>query len=213
MATKKYNFIYKTTNVLTERYYYGMHSTDDLDDGYVGSGRRLKYSINKYGKENHKREIIEFVENRKQLKQREREIVNLNEIAKEKCMNLMVGGKGGFHKKSFGGNKGRYRGRVNSNKVINERLKTDVEFRNYWISQTSKGVKKYIEQNGHNWIGRKHTEETKEKQRISGKGKHIGEKNSQYGTCWINNSIIVKKIKKENLDKYLSQGWVKGRTI
>jgi hypothetical protein len=44
-------------------------------------------------------------------------------------------------------------------------------------------------------------------------GKHIGSKNSQYGTCWVNNSIIVKKIKKENLDDYLSQGWNIGRKI
>ena len=58
---KKYHFIYKTTNLLSGKYYIGMHSTDNLDDGYLGSGRRLRYSINKYGKESHKREIIEFV--------------------------------------------------------------------------------------------------------------------------------------------------------
>lgn len=29
-----------------------MHSTDNLDDGYVGSGKRLWNSIKKHGKEN-----------------------------------------------------------------------------------------------------------------------------------------------------------------
>tara|TARA_B110000858_G_scaffold115078_1_gene131568 strand:+ start:1219 stop:1956 length:738 start_codon:yes stop_codon:yes gene_type:complete len=91
---KQYHFIYKTTNILSGKYYYGMHSTDDLNDGYLGSGRRIQYSINKHGVENHKREIIEFCKNRKELALREKEIINLNEIAKEDCINLMVGGLG-----------------------------------------------------------------------------------------------------------------------
>ena len=65
---KKYHFIYKTTNLLSGKYYIGMHSTDNLGDGYLGSGKRLRYSINKYGEENHNREILEFVDSRKELK-------------------------------------------------------------------------------------------------------------------------------------------------
>ena len=92
---KKYHFIYKTTNLLSGKYYIGMHSTNDLNDGYMGSGKRLRYSVNKYGKENHKVEVLEFFDDRKQLAAREKEIVNLNEIAKEECLNLCVGGEGG----------------------------------------------------------------------------------------------------------------------
>jgi len=47
----KYHFLYKTTNLINNKYYYGMHSTYKLDDGYLGSGNRLRYSIRKYGKE------------------------------------------------------------------------------------------------------------------------------------------------------------------
>ena len=91
---KQYHFIYKTTCLLNGKYYYGMHSTDNLEDGYYGSGRRLRRSLNKYGKENHKVEIL-VLPNRELLISREIEIINLNEIAKEECMNLMVGGNGG----------------------------------------------------------------------------------------------------------------------
>ena len=91
---KKYHFIYKTTNLLSGRYYIGMHSTNNLDDGYLGSGTYLRRAIRKYGRDNFVREIIEFCNSREELKSREEEVVNLQEIAKKECMNLKVGGHG-----------------------------------------------------------------------------------------------------------------------
>lgn len=61
------------------------------------------------------------------------------------------------------------------------------------------------------WKGRTHSEETKYLMRNNRIGWQSGSKNSQFGTCWITNSIDNKKIKKEELEKYLSQGWIKGR--
>jgi hypothetical protein len=40
-----------------------------------------------------------------------------------------------------------------------------------------------------------------------------GEKNSQYGTCWIHNDKKSISIKKEDLEKYLAEGWIKGRKM
>ena len=42
-----------------------------------------------------------------------------------------------------------------------------------------------------------------------------GEKNSQYGTCWVCNkeTLEVKKIKKESLDEYITKGWVNSTRI
>ena len=70
-----------------------MHSTDNLEDGYMGSGKRLRRSLNKYGKENFKFEILEFLPNRETLKEREKELVNLNEVMKKECLNLTIGGQ------------------------------------------------------------------------------------------------------------------------
>ena len=63
MARKKphIHYIYKTTCNVTKRYYIGMHSTTNLEDGYLGSGKRLRYSIRKYGKENHTSPTIRIV--------------------------------------------------------------------------------------------------------------------------------------------------------
>jgi hypothetical protein len=61
------------------------------------------------------------------------------------------------------------------------------------------------------WTGRKHKPETIEKMKRSAKGKHTGNQNSQYGTCWITNGQENKKIKKEELDKFIQLGYYKGR--
>lgn len=212
---KKYHFIYKTTNLLSGKYYIGMHSTDNIEDGYFGSGKRLRYSINKYGVENHKREILEFVDSRNELIKREREIVSLNEIAKEECMNLMVGGKGGF----IGVNQ-QIKRSVDANKKLNFKLKNDIEFRNDWLSKVSIGVKKAISEGRimtwkttYNWKGKKHSESTKKKISNSAKGNGVGESNSQYGTFWVVKDGVNKKIKKEELDIFTKEGWNRGRVL
>ena len=93
---KKYHFLYKTTNLVDGRYYVGMHSTDDLDDGYIGSGKFLKRSIRKYGVENHKFEILKFFNSRSELAAEERKLVTMQGVLNRDCMNAKVGGEGGF---------------------------------------------------------------------------------------------------------------------
>ena len=65
------------------------------------------------------------------------------------------------------------------------------------------------------WKDRKHSEETKIKIGTKNSITQKGEKNSQFGTCWI---ILEKekkciKIAKNMLNDYLSNGWKKGRKM
>ena len=201
---KTYHFVYKTTNLLSGKYYIGMHSTDDLNDGYMGSGNRLRLAIRKHGKDNFKREILEYCESRKELANRESEIVNLDEIAKVECMNLTVGGEGGYSKKG--------------NDAFLFRLHNDKEFREKISKETSETNKRLIKEgklktwkDNYDWTDKTHSEETKKKMSESSKGNGKGKTNSQYGTCWITRDGENKKIKKEDLDNYISDGWLKGR--
>ena len=56
----KYNFIYKTTNIVNGKIYIGRHSTDNNTDLYLGSGVLLLEDIKKYGVDNFRREILEY---------------------------------------------------------------------------------------------------------------------------------------------------------
>ena len=66
-----------------------------------------------------------------------------------------------------------------------------------------------------NWNGRKHRPETREKMKASHVGKHDGEKNSQFGTCWVSHPELKKsqRVNKGKVEDYLADGWVKGRKM
>jgi len=55
-----HHYLYKTINLINSKYYIGVHSTNDLSDGYIGTGKLLRWAIKKYGKENFKNEVIIF---------------------------------------------------------------------------------------------------------------------------------------------------------
>lgn len=100
------HFIYKTTNKINNRYYLGMHSTDDVDDGYLGSGLLITRSIKKYGVDNHLREILAFAKDRDELVKLEESIVTESLLTDNLCMNLRLGGQGGWdyiNKSGIGG--------------------------------------------------------------------------------------------------------------
>ena len=89
---RKYHYLYKIENLVNGKYYYGIHSTDNLEDGYMGSGTYLKKAYDKYGIENFKKTILEFLPDRTSLLKREREIVNDYEIKNAACYNVTLGG-------------------------------------------------------------------------------------------------------------------------
>jgi len=189
-----------------------MHSTNDLEDGYLGSGKVLRYSINKYSKKNHKLEILEYLDSRELLKEREKELITEDMLKDPMCMNLGLGGVGGLqnveHAEKFHKAGGKKVFQLLS-KRHSDKLKTDKEYKKKYSESMSKATAG--DKNG--FYGKTHSDETKEKMKKSTVGKHIGKLNSQYGTCWINNKEKVIKIKKEELDSYLNKGWFKGRKI
>jgi hypothetical protein len=211
---KTIHYLYKTTCLITNRYYIGMHSTSNLDDGYMGSGKRLRYSIRKHGKENHIKEILEFFENRDLLIEAEKKAITPEMITDKNCMNLKEGGYGGGgiwsenHKKVFTD-----AGKQNLIKTKEQREISLAKVRKNkkYREEMSESLVNFFKTNEGNFKNKTHSDETKKLISEKRKGTGVGETNSQFGTCWITKDGVNKKIKKESLEPYLKEGWLKGR--
>jgi hypothetical protein len=102
MDEYKYHYLYKITNKITGEYYYGVHSTNNLEDKYFGSGVNLSKNIKKYGKNNFVKENIEYFPSRKELMIAEKNLVTMDMLKDKNCLNVIVGGgelKGSIGKK------------------------------------------------------------------------------------------------------------------
>jgi hypothetical protein len=219
MKQTKYHYLYKTTNLINGKYYIGVHSTYDLDDGYLGSGVLLKKSIQKYGKYNFKLEILEFFDNRKSLIRKERELVTETFIKDELCMNLKPGGSGGFvdeiHRTTFitSSKKTQFSKKYNVGSIrVNELRKTD-EMWGIWVcDKVRRGLLKSNFDFGSTFRGKQHTDESKEKIGKANSIHQSGKGNSQYGTLWIHN-LTLKENKKIKKTDTIPDGWLLGRKI
>jgi len=187
-----------------------MHSTRKLDDGYLGSGKVLRRSLYKHGRDNHKIEILEFFESREDLAKGEEVLINKDVLNDPLCMNLQPGGGGGLcninHKLKF-----ILAGQMNLEKTKELRLEKLRLLSNdeNWLKRKSEKLSKSLK-GKQIWLGKKHSNETKLKMSNSHSEKHNGTLNSQFGTMWITNELENKKIKKDSL---IPEGWKKGRKI
>ena len=202
---KTIHYLYKTTCKVTGRYYIGMHSTSNIDDGYLGSGKRLRYSIRKHGEDNHKKEVLELFESRELLIEADKKVITGEMLVDIMCMNLKAGGEGGFTVEQ------QKNGTKKMVQLIKERYLTDVLFKDKCDNARRIGTQKahiagLIKYN--NFLGKSHSEETKILMSESSKGIGCGEMNSQYGTIWITNGTENKKIKK---DYNIPDNWYRGR--
>ena len=87
-----YHYVYKTTNLINGKIYIGIHSTEDLDDGYIGSGVTFRHAVNKYGKENFHKEIIHQCSSREEASNMEATLVTESFCLKSTNYNMRTGG-------------------------------------------------------------------------------------------------------------------------
>lgn len=254
-----YHYLYKITNDFDDCFYYGVHSTKNLEDNYMGSGLRLWNAYRAHGIEHFSKEILEFFETREAVLLREKEVVTIELVKDPKCYNLVLGGGNceptgcvtarfkGTEKwltipcEEYWENKDLYE-TSGSGKVLCKEKSTGefklVDSEEYHLNRKlyvhqydgkilsvdKDGNTLFAEKNDprfktgeikNYWEGKKHSEETIQNMKASyTKTQHQkGEKNSQYGTCWITKDQKSIRIKKVELNDWLEKGWSEGRIV
>lgn len=213
---KKYHYFYKITNNLNGHFYYGVHNTDNLNDGYMGSGKRLHYAYNKYGIENFSKEILKFFNTHKDAFEYEAEFIT-EELKNDKnCYNIQGGGDswntvGLVPVKDNNGNF--FQVSVNDPKYLSgEYIHVT---KGYFLAKDNLGNTFYITKDDPRWIsgelhgytkGIKFSDEYKKNMKISLIGKHKNHK-----TRYVCNEFEVLKININDTEKYINLGYQKGR--
>lgn len=176
----KYFYTYRVdcTAVGWEDYYYlGQHKTDNLDDGYKGSGTKLREYYKQYP-EDYTFTILEFYSNTSELNIAEQKLIGDLWKTDKFCLNMNAGGAGGFkcchevnrgrkyseeHRRKISegqkGRKGSMLGKHHSEEI---KRKISESERAHPERHITNGMK-----------GKHHSEETKRKISEALKGKHI----------------------------------------
>ena len=214
------HYLYQITNLVNNKIYVGVHITNNLNDGYMGSGKVIKRAIEKYGIDNFRKDILEYFENAESMYAREKEIVTNDFLLREDVYNLRRGGNGGFDYINANPEKYLTEKRLSClmpieecQRRFKEKWNNDPEFRIRQSENSRKRIQSIIEKYPEGTFkNRKHTPESLQKMKQSAVGRGAGELNSQYGTRWIYNTElrISKRISKTDP---LPQGWFEGRKI
>ena len=88
-----YHYTYKIVEDCTGKYYLGMHSTLDINDGYSGSGFIVCNIFRKNGTKGYTKYILNFYNSREELIDAEAELITMNEVNDPLCYNLILGGR------------------------------------------------------------------------------------------------------------------------
>lgn len=212
----KYKYVYKTTclvenSELFNHYYIGQHKTNNLDDGYFGSGKLISRYFKEYGiKEGVtvKKEILAFAETHDELNKLERYFIGYKWKEDKLCLNRKTGG-------------GQYEITDTTIKKISETLKVTSpnkgkhlpEETRKKISKSHKG--KHLTEECKRKMSlstkgiKKHSEETKRKISEGNKGKRLSdetkEKIRQIQLGRHHTVETKERLRQANLGKHLSE--------
>ena len=223
MEKKKHYLVYKTTCLLNGKIYIGQHQTYDINDGYIGSGIELQKAIERFGRENFTREILFDFDNFTDMDTKERELVTEEFVKREDTFNKTVGGQGyDFYVALKNGLNNSADNYLLGGKVWSRMVKENPELHEKCVQRGRSIQKRHPElatnlakMAGTAFFGRHHTEETKQKVREKNSVLLRGEHNGSFGTVWIYNESLEqnKKVKKEEAETFLKQGWKFGRRM
>lgn len=221
--------VYRTTCLVNGKTYIGCHKTSDPNDSYLGSGVYFSKAVEKYGKENFKKEVLFIFDNAEEMLAKEQELAVVDAGS---TYNLIRGGKPGWgcwsKEKLSAHCKLASKSR---NDAQRERCSRDPEYRAR-VQQVAKNARKeflkLLEDPDFAFSFKEKMQPIQVLAReaaLSPESKlkrvesftriqhQSGEKNSQFGTCWVKKDGVSLKISLSCLEQYLSEGYIRGRIL
>ncbi len=188
--------LYKITNQLTGQYYVGKHNGWS-QNGYWGSGVKLKYNQEKYNIENFKYEILCYGSVEYILELEGKYVTEQLLESDKKCLNLIPGGLG--------------------IEIFTEELrkKLSVAKKGHSMYRDTKRNEKIRQ----SLLGMKHSEERKEKirQKAIGRKQSIEQIQNRVNKIkkliWVHNGETNRRILPELFEEFKQNGFVRGQII
>lgn len=147
--------IYETTNTINGKKYVGAHKTDNLDDGYIGSGIALNRSVKKYGRDKFETIVLHFLSSEEEMYKKEVEIVTSEIVNNPNYYNMTLGGEGGWsHVDNTGDNN--WTRSAEGRKKLSERMQVIRKNRPEWSEISRHNLKQAVIAN----TGKNHSPET-----------------------------------------------------
>jgi len=207
--------LYKITNNINGKIYIGAHKTNNLDDGYFGSGKHLKNSINKYGIENFTKEIMQVFKSAEEMFDMEALLVNEGFVNRKDTYNIREGGFGGWDHIDTKGENNFWFGKPGRmlGKKMSEETKQKISENNYMKGLPLELCPNYGKPG--TMLGKHHTDETKQKIGQANSKHQSGSGNSHYGKMWIYCPYTHESVRipRYEIKEWEDKGWVKGRKM
>ena len=183
--SKKIYFNYLITNLINGKQYVGDHSTENMTDSltknYKGSGDIIKKALKKYGRENFKREILEYFDTKEESFKSQEKYIRLYEThVSQNGYNISwTGGTDGFggkhsdeSKRKMSENNSGMKGKKHSAKTKLKMSESQKKLNKKLSQETIGKIKDSISGEKHpNW-GKNRSKETIERIRKSNKKRY-----------------------------------------
>lgn len=200
-------FVYLTINKVNGKMYIGQHKCryeEQFTDGYLGSGSIIKQAVNKYGKDNFERIILEYAESPEELNELESKYVTEEIMQSPDFYNLKTGGDAHVvmseeAKEKMSEAQTRLWKNPEHRKKMSERHRDCSGENNPMYGVRLCGERHYL-------FGKHLPNEIKQKISDTLKGKFAGERHPMWGKKHSNESI--EKMRESHKGK---QAWNKGR--
>ena len=200
-----YGYIYITTNITNGKIYIGQKKSQVfLGNKYLGSGTLIRSAIKKYGYSNFNVSMLEECSSKEDLDEKE-----IYWISKYDSMNKDIG-----YNICPGGHNGNIMDYLPEEQVLRIRKEHSEFMKTFKHSEETKLRISKLHK------GRKRSEETRNKisQSLKGKSKKMPssmkEKKSEMSSNsrWITNGCEDKFIRSSEINSYLDNGWIYGRS-